>query len=678
MLNIGVDTGGTFTDFVVFDDEQNTLQVAKTASTPDDPTQAFMNGLNELAINLDNVSRIVHGTTIATNAVLERDNVSTAVVVTKGHRDIIELGQLRLYTQNVIFNRHYQRPPPFVPRNLRFEIQERVGPDGEVLTPVDDDELEYIIERIRNGDIKSVAVCLLNSYVNSGHEEYVADKIKQALPDVAVSQSTQISPEFREFERWATTVLNAYVDTSVSKYLRNLSRTLREAGYNGELFYMTSSGGILTESIAPDQPVRLLLSGPAAGVRAGIHLGNYGGFNNIITYDMGGTSTDISLIQDLNPIITHEREFAGTVIKTPQLDIVTIGAGGGSIAWVDRDNSLKVGPRSAGAVPGPACYQRGGDKPTVTDANLLLGRIGETSALGGTMQLDKQLAQQAISSLSEETGIDDPHQLAEGILNICNNNMAGAVRNVSVERGLDPRDFALMPMGGAGPMHAAAVAEELGIGDVLIPANPGNACATGLLATDLQHDYVRTYVTEMQDADLGKIQKLTKEMESLGREQLIREGLPEQRIEIHCSADMRYSGQSFQLEVPVTDSTTLESMEKAFHERYENVYGYNRREKPVELVYLRAVASGIVDKPVPTAESTETSDADGIDKRDIYFGGTFHSCDIFERSNLGIHTKINGPAVIQEYGSTTVLPPGWQASPDEFGNLHLKRIQEQA
>ena len=393
---------------------------------------------------------------------------------------------------------------------------------------------------------------------------------------------------------------------------------------------------------------------------------------------MGGTSTDISLIQDLSPIITHEREFAGTVIKTPQLDIVTIGAGGGSIAWVDRDNSLKVGPRSAGAVPGPACYQRGGDKPTVTDANLLLGRIGEASALGGAMQLDKQLAEQAISSLSEETGIDNPHQLAEGILKICNNNMAGAVRNVSVERGLDPRDFALMPMGGAGPMHAAAVAEELGIDNVLIPANPGNACATGLLATDLQHDYVRTYVTEMQDANLDKIHKLTREMESLGREQLIREGLPEQRIDIRCSADMRYSGQSFQLEVPVTGRTTLESMEKAFHERYENVYGYNRREKPVELVYLRAIASGIVDKPVPAIESAGMTNGGSKENREIYFNGRFHTCDIYERSCLDTSTKINGPAVIQEYGSTTVLPPGWQASPDQFGNLHLKRIQEQA
>ena len=676
MLNIGVDTGGTFTDFVVFDDKQNTLQVAKIASTPDDPTQAFMSGLKSLDINLDNVSRIVHGTTIATNAVLERNNVSTAVVVTKGHRDIIELGQLRVYSENVIFNRHYQRPPPFVPRNLRFEIQERIGPDGEVLIPVDDRELEYIIERIRNGNIESVAVCLLNSYVNSGHEEYIADKIKQALPDVAVSQSIRISPEFREFERWATTVLNAYVDTSVSKYLRNLSKTLRDTGYNGELFYMTSSGGILTEAIAPDQPVRLLLSGPAAGVKAGIHLGKYGRFNNIITYDMGGTSTDISLIQDLNPIITHEREFAGTVIKTPQLDIVTIGAGGGSIAWVDYDNSLKVGPRSAGAIPGPACYQRGGNKPTVTDANLLLGRIGEASALGGTMQLNKQLAEQAISSLSENTGIDDPHQLAEGILKICNNNMAGAVRNVSVERGLDPRDFALMPMGGAGPMHAAAVAEELGIYSVLIPANPGNACATGLLATDLQHDYVRTYVTEMQDADIDTIHELTREMESLGRKQLLQEGLPKQRIRIRCSADMRYSGQSFQLEVPVTEKTTLENMEMAFHERYQNVYGYNRREKPVELVYLRAIAFGIVDKPVPTIESAGMINGGSKENREIYFNGKFHSCDIYERSCLDTNTKINGPAVIQEYGSTTVLPPGWQVSPDEFGNLHLTRIKE--
>ena len=675
MLNIGVDTGGTFTDFVVFDDENNTLNVTKTASTPEDPTVAFMNGLRELDIDLAGVSRIVHGTTIATNAVLERDSDTTAVVVTKGHRDIVELGQLRVYADNVIFNRHYQRPPPFIPRNLRYEIRERIGSDGQVLVPVDDNELDEIIERIRADSIESVAVCLLNSYVNPDHERHIATRIKETLPDVGVSESMQVSPEFREFERWTTTVLNAYVDKSVSGYLRKLTNTLRDAGYRGELFYMTSSGGILTEVTAPEQPVRFLLSGPAAGIRAAVHLSNYGSVNNIITYDMGGTSTDISLIQNLHPIVTHERQYGGTVIKTPQLDIITIGAGGGSIAWVDRDGSLKVGPRSAGALPGPACYGRGGSEPTVTDANLLLGRIDETSVLGGSVQLDKDLAEEAIAALGKDIGIDDPYRVAEGVLKICNNSMAGAARTVSVERGLDPRDFALMPMGGAGPMHAVSVAEELGIDHVLVPANPGNACATGLLSTDLQHDYVRTYVVEMQNADIGKIHGLVKEMEKQGRDQLHGEGLVDERIEIRCSADMRYAGQSFQLEVPITGDCSLEEMGNTFNDQYENVYGYNRREKPIELVYLRAVAVGIVDKPIPSAERESTLKGDENEKREIYFDGSFRSCKIYQRTKISVGKEIKGPAVIHEYGSTTVLSPGWQASADKIGNLSLKRAQ---
>ncbi len=674
MLNIGVDTGGTFTDFVVFDDQRNTIQVAKTVSTPADPTEAFLNGLRELDVDLKAVSRIVHGTTTATNAVLERDNHTTAVVVTKGHRDIIELGQLRVYADNVIFNRHYQRPPPFVPRNMRMEIDERMGSQGEVLKPIMDTELDTIIECIRGKNVESVAVCLLNSYANPVHEVHVAQKIRDALPGVSISESMQVAPVFREFERWATTVLNAYVDTSVSRYLRKLSTVLRDAGYAGELFYMTSSGGILTEFAAPQQPVRFLLSGPAAGISASVHLGKLAGIKHLITYDMGGTSTDISLIQDCDPIITHERQFAGTVIKTPQLDIIAIGAGGGSIAWVDRDGSLKVGPRSAGAEPGPACYNKGGTEPTVTDANLLLGRMGEASALGGTMELDKSLAEKAISDIGQKIGIDDPYQVAEGILRICNNNMAGAVRTVSVERGLDPRDFSLMPMGGAGPMHAVAVAEELGIDSIVLPANPGNACATGLLTTNLQHDYVRTYVTEMPEADIEVVRTLVAEMEDLAKKQLLEEGLPEDRIEISSSADIRYVGQSFQLEVPVTVSSSLEEIERGFHKRYEKVYGYSRREKPTEIVYLRSVSSGIVDKPAPAPSPVSATD-ETRQNGDIYFDGEVQRSEIISRNRIASGASIIGPAVIREYGSTTVLNPGWQATADDLGNLHLNRMK---
>ena len=677
MLNIGVDTGGTFTDFVVFDDAQNILNVAKTASTPEDPTDAFMAGLAQLDIDLSAVRRVVHGTTIATNAVLEHKGDLTAVIVTRGHRDVVELGQLRQYSDNVLFNRFYQRPAPFVPRTRRFEISERIDTHGEVVLPIDGAELDAIIDELEAQGVESVAVCLINAYVNESHEEAVAKAVKARLPNVAVSRSVQVSAEFREFERWATTTLNAYVDNTVSAYLARLSGRLREAGYAGELFYITSSGGILTESAAPEQPVKFLLSGPAGGIRAATYLGEHAGVRNVITYDMGGTSTDISLIEDLHPIVSHEKQFAGTVIKTPQLDIVAIGAGGGSIAWVDNEGGLKVGPQSAGSDPGPACYGRGGTEPTVTDANLLLGRIGESAALGGRMQLDRKLAEQAIASLGKRVGIDDPVALAEGILRICNTNMAGAVRTVSVERGLDPRDFALMPMGGAGPMHAAMVADDLGINRILVPPNPGNGCATGLLTTDIQLDYVRTYVVELQDMDLAKLHQLVLELEAEGAGDLASEGVENDRISVSCSADLRYVGQSFRLEVPVGTGSSAEDIADAFHERYRQVYGYARREKPVELVFVRAVARGAVDKPAPEAALTSVAEsaAESGVSRDVVFDGTTYSAAIVSRTELGRDGSVEGPAIIEEYGSTVVVPPGWSVAVDAVGNLDMTNNQ---
>ena len=675
MLYIGVDTGGTFTDFVVFDEQTNQLRVHKVPSTPSDPTQAFMQGLGEMELDLRDVRMIVHGTTIATNAVVERKGAKTAVLVTKGHRDVIEYGQLRRYSEQGLWNIRWQRPEPYVPRRFRYEVNERVLYTGEVLNELQDEDVKSIVEKMKAEGIESTAVCFVNSYANADHEHRAAALIRQYLPGVPVSESAQVVPEFREFERWATTILNAYVEVLVGSYLKKLGRLLRCRGYQGELFYMTSSGSILTEASAADYPVRFLLSGPAAGVSAGIYLGEAVGVKDIITYDMGGTSTDVSLTRNLKPVITRERLFAGVPIKTPQLDIITIGTGGGSIAWVDENRSLKVGPQSAGADPGPASYGKGGSQATVTDASLLLGYLAVETPLAGNLRLSKELAEKAITSLSRQAEMSDQNRLAAGIIEISVNNMAGAIRTLSIERGLDPRDFALFPIGGAGPMYACPIAEELGADKVLVSNHPGNACAFGLLTTDLQHHYARTYVTELQEADLSVIRSLLKEMGEEGRAALTKEGLPERQVHIACSADMRYVGQSYQLEVPVDLKSDLQDLERDFHDIYYQAYGYSRKEMTIEIVYLRAVASGTFDKPALRSDGTRGGHACEAleEERAAYFRGAFVDCPVYHRGRLGPGRSLDGPAVIEEYGSTTVIFPGWKASVDPYANLILER-----
>jgi len=677
MLNVGVDTGGTFTDFIIFDEDTGGVKVGKTPSTPSDPTIAFMQGLDQMNVDLKQVGKIVHGMTIATNAIIERKGAKVGVLVTEGHRDVIEMGQLRRYGEPGagLWDTRWQRPEPYVPRHLRYEIAERMLYTGEVLTKLEDEDVLAAIQKLKDEGVESVAVCYINSYVNGSHEKRSGELVEKHLPDTHVSLSVETVPEYREFERWSTTILNAYVSPVIGVYLKKLSETLRSKGFDGDLFYMTSGGGVLTESTAPQYPIRFLLSGPAAGVSDGVYVGEATGERNIITYDMGGTSTDISVIKDLRPIITHERNFEGAPVKTPQLDITTIGAGGGSIAWVSDEGGVRVGPQSAGAAPGPACYGRGGTEVTVTDANLVLGRMATGTMLGGAMTIDKSLAEKALVELGKKVGVTDPYQLAEGIVKICINNMCGAVRTVSIERGYDPRDFALMPMGGAGAMHAIPVAEELGVDRVLVPPDPGNACAFGLLTTDLKHDYSRTYVVEMQEVDLSRVRSLWAEMEKEGRDALGREGLDPSLITVEYSADMRYLGQSWQLTVPLTPKMEVDEIMSRFNDIYREVYGYSRPEMTVELVYLRVVGSGAVDKPQikPLASATRKPAEAIKESRPVYFDGGFVDCNVYDRSLLAPGSTIDGPALIEEYGGNTVLFPNWHLKVDNFGNLTLKR-----
>jgi N-methylhydantoinase A len=673
MQVIGIDVGGTFTDLVIYDEATRTIRTDKVPSTVPDPTDGLMAALKKNRVDLASVRRIVHGTTIATNAALERKGAKTGVIITKGHRDVLEFGMIGRYKPGGMFHPDWTRDEPFSARRLRYEIDERLAHDGTAIRPLREGEVLAAIDFFRREGVEAVAVCLLHSFFDARHERAIGQLLHEHLPqEVAVSLSSETVPEHREFERWSTTVLNAYVAPRLRTYLRHLGRALHAGGYRGEIFYMTSSGGVVTETAAADYPIRFILSGPAGGVSNGIFVGESAGLRNLITIDIGGTSADVCLIKDLKAVSVSERVFEGTPIKTPQLDIVTIGAGGGSIVWMDREGRLRVGPESAGGYPGPICYGRGGTDVTVTDANLVLGRLGTGNIAGGSMQLDRASALLGIEELAKRVGVADPYRLAEGIIQITVNNMCGGVRTLSVERGHDPREFTLIPLGGAGAMHVIPIARELAIASVLVPANPGTGSAFGLLCTDLQHDYVRTYVTPIRDADRARIRSLLGEMADQGRRTLASEGIAPEQMALSYMANMRYQGQSWQLNVPIEIDATMEQTEEAFHKAYRAVYGYSRREMVVELVYLRVLASAYIEKPnVARAKDDATADREPPGRQPVYFDGEFRDTSLYQREALRARDSIAGPAIIEEAGATTVLFPQWRAVVDAAGNLRL-------
>jgi N-methylhydantoinase A len=677
MLLVGIDVGGTFTDLVILDTETQGIEVNKVLSTPDDPTQGFMESLSQMNVDLSRVERIVHGTTIATNAVVERKGAKTAVLVTKGHKDVIQYGMIARYKPGGLWDVCWQRDAPYVPRALCLEITERMLYTGEIMTPLDEEDVLNAINVLEREQVEAVAVCLLNSYVNPSHEQKVGKLLKENLADsIAISLSSETVNEFREYERWATTILNAYVAPRLRAYLSKLSNSVHNGGYGGDIFYMVSSGGVVTESTAGDYPIRFILSGPAGGVSTGEYIGRQIGTRDVITYDMGGTSTDICLIKDLKLPMVTERIFESVPIKTPQLDVITIGAGGGSIAWVTSEGELRVGPHSAGALPGPVSYGKGGKEITITDANLLLGRLGIASMLSGRTKLDRDIAEKEMRSLAQKVKLPDIHQLADGIIKIAVNNMSGAIRTVSIERGHDPRDFTLIACGGMGPMHAIPLADEIHLSNVLIPNNPGHTCAFGMLVSDLKHDYVRTYITEIRKAELSRIRTLLNEMTEEGKRSLVAEGMTPDRIDILYSADLRYKGQSWQINTPISLDYQLSDIEQAFHEVYHSMYGYSREEMKVELVYLRVVASARVEKPNLAQDRKLHLPLTGAlkDERQVYFNDRFVRTPVYERSLIASGSEIDGPAVIEELGSTTVVFPEWSTTVDDLGNLIMQRI----
>ena len=543
MLWIGIDVGGTFTDAVAYDQARSDFTFAKVPSTPADPTRAVLDVLKAIELDIPSIERLVHGVTIGTNAVLEGKGAEVWMLVTKGFKDVLEIGRTN---RPVLYDIRTQKAPPLVPRTRALEIDERLLFDGTVLKPIDLAEVDWVTSGIPERRDAAIAICFLHSYANASHELAAKATVTAARPDQFVCTSHEVLPQFREYERFNTTALNAYIGPLMDRYLTRLEAGLREQGFQQDLHIMTSTGGIATAARARRLPVSTILSGPSAGVAAAVHMGAQLGIANIITCDMGGTSTDVCLIEGLKVPMTSEQKISHYSNRTPQIEINSVGAGGGSIAWLDAGDILMVGPQSAGAHPGPACYGRGGTEVTVTDANLVLNRLSAAPRASSHLSLDPALALSALEKLGRRVGLE-ALALADGIVRIAVARMVSAIKQISIANGHDPRDFVLLPYGGAGPMHAAAIAEELEINRVLVPIGPGNFAAFGALISDIRFDYTRTRTMQLDDTAVREIVATLASMESEARYQLRTDGVPDACVEIGRALGMRYLGQSWEL-----------------------------------------------------------------------------------------------------------------------------------
>ncbi len=654
MIIVGVDTGGTFTDFI-YKDEKG-WNVYKLLSTPHNPAEAVLKGLE--IITKGKTANITHGSTVATNAILEKKGANTALITNKGFEDIIEIGR---QNRKELYNLKYRKTSPLVHKDSRYGVKGRVNYLGEILEDIDLDEIDNVIKKIEISDIESVAVCLLFSFKNNEHEKIIGEKLKKS--GFFYSLSHEVLSEFREYERLSTTVINAYVSPKMARYISFLIENIG----NSKLRIMQSNGGSISAETAMKESVRTILSGPAGGAVGAYELGKISGFNKLITFDMGGTSTDVALIDDKLPL-TMESEISDFPIKTPMIDIHTVGAGGGSIAYFDVGGSLRVGPESAGADPGPICYGKG-EKITVTDANLFLGRLIPEKFLGGNMKLHYEKLNKYFKEMAKVGGLTEV-ELAEGILSVANTNMERAIRVISVERGYNPSEFTLFSFGGAGGMHAAFLAKLLNIPNVLIPKHPGILSAIGMLLADVIKDYSQTVMIQQKDFKKSKFENLFKNVEKRAIQDLINEGIEKENIILERYLDMRYKGQSYEIMVPFKDNFI-----ELFHQYHEKLYGYANRDKAVEAVNIRIRARGILPKPEFKKAENLT---DKIDNKAIYgekkviFNEKEYNTKIYERDYLKPGNKFDGPAIIVEYSSTIVVPPESYVKIDAFENILIE------
>jgi len=675
-MDVGIDIGGTFTDLIAVDRESGAVRVVKVPSTPADPSIAFMRSLERLDGGLERVESLVHGTTVVTNAIIQRRGALCGLITTRGFRDVLELRRRdrpTLYGLTGFFE-------PLIPREMRSEVDERTDHRGEPLAPVSEDQVRAAARALVAQGAKVLVVSFLHSYANPANERRAREIIQEVWPDGPVVLSSEVLPEIREFERTSTAVVNAYVLPVLSGYLGALRGRLGEQGYDRGVLLVQSNGGVMAAELARRLPVNTVLSGPAAGVIAGAHVAQAAGFRHAITCDMGGTSFDVSLVWDGAPRFAEEKhvEF-GIPIRIPHIDITTIGAGGGSIAWIDRGGLLRVGPMSAGAEPGPACYGKGGADPTVTDAHLLLGRIDPNSPIAGKdgVQLDPDLARRVIEEKVARPLEMDLHEAAAAILAVADSHMAGSIRSVSVERGFDPRDFVLVAFGGAGPLHVSALMREVEIAQGLVPCYPGATSALGCIAADFRHDFVQTVNVPIARLSPDDARAILLEQRKRGLALLKEEGFGDGTTMVLHEANMAYEGQIHTVRVALPSAEiTRQELGRRFEERYREEYGYLMDAYPLMLLNLRTTVVG--SRPQPAwgsfgAVGSGRAAAAQTGSRKVYFAGAFHPCPVYRRALLPSGAVLHGPAIVEQEDTTVAVEPGLEARVDPLGNLLIRR-----
>ncbi len=668
---IAIDTGGTFTDVLMLDNHTGAIATAKVPSTPSSPELAFLRGLAELGVSPQAVAFLGHGTTVAINTLVQRAGAKTGLITTAGFRDVLEIQRTN---RPDMYNLFYRKPAPLVPRNLRLEVTERILADGAVQTPLDVAGLHAAVAELAQQGVSALAICLLNAYINPAHEQQAAAYVRQHFPQLEVTASTEVAREWREYERTATAVLNAYLVPSVRGYLARLGEQAAAAGYPAQVLITKSDGGLTLARHAGEQPATMLMSGPAGGVLGAAEYGRGIGLPNLITFDIGGTTCDVSLIQGGQPTLVRDRLVEGYPVLAPFIDIHSIGAGGGTIAWADAAGMLRVGPHSAGAEPGPACYGRGGAEPTVTDAYVILGLIDPAAFLGGKMPLDRELAWRAFEPLAQRVGLS-VEACAAGALTILDHTMVAALRVVSIERGYDPRDFALMAYGGAGALHIGSLGRELGIPHGLVPRYPSLFSAWGILAADIRHSYTRTLnrtVADLSAADLGA---LLAALRAEGEAQLRSDQVPPDAMSFQASVDMRYVGQEHIVNVPcpvAMDAAALADLIQRFHRGHEQLYTYRLPGDHVDVTNVRLDAVGRQPSPQLTPWTARGSAAGALrEHRSVLFDVAQGRLDtpVYRRELLAAGVHLAGPCIVEEETATTVLLPGQSLTVDAFGNL---------
>ena len=673
-IHIGVDVGGTFTDFAVSVPGENRHIRYKIPSTPDRPDVAIIEGiatvLAEHGLDAGNVIRLSHGTTVGTNALIQRKVGKVAVVTNQGFRDLLEIGR---QVRPKVYDIHLDFPKPLVPRRLRLEVRGRRRADGSAHVPLDEDGVREAGRRLASEGIDCVAVCFLHSYAYPEDEERAVEILREVLPDsVYVLSSTEVYPEFREYERFSTAVLNGALLTVVDAYLDRFSDEVARLGVPAEPKVSQSSGGLMSVHMTRKLPIRACLSGPAAGVLGAAHRAPAAGFRNVITLDIGGTSADVSVLIDGAATEVHNRMLAGFPLRLPALDVNAVGAGGGSIAWIDVDGLLKVGPQSAGAHPGPACYGLGGVEATLTDANVLLGRLNDQALLDGRMQIRRDLAEASIGRLAEELGLD-LMETARGIIRVACATVVKAIRPLSVERGYDPADFCLFPFGGAGPLLATEIARDLGIKTIIVPPSPGILCAEGLLNSDLTADFVMTALMPLREDSHDTLNAMRRELRQKVEDWFGHEAVPADQRRVQWTAEMRYRGQNYELSLPLEDgdlgAEDCEGLVATFHAAHKRSYGFHSKTETVEFVNLKAKAVGLYDKP-PLPTLAERPDAEPASRRRTFFTtGTWYDTPVFQRDSLAAGQALTGPAIIEQLDATTLIFPGDRGVVDAWGNL---------